>query len=93
MLEGPADAIENLLHTLKRDTHHEEVEVAVDATVGERLFPNWQMGFGDLADPEWSFVPGMIGSEKKRDRLGLLAETIPDLAEHLNNVMDEGEPE
>ncbi|WP_372765697.1 hypothetical protein, partial [Litorivivens sp.] len=59
----------------------------VDSEVDEKLFPNWQMGFGDLADPVWSFVPGMIDDDEKQGRLELLAQTIPDLAEHLNNVM------
>ncbi|WP_372748946.1 BLUF domain-containing protein [Litorivivens sp.] len=87
VLEGPAEAIENLLATLRADTRHEQVQVLVDSEVDEKLFPNWQMGFGDLADPVWSFVPGMIDDDEKQGRLELLAQTIPDLAEHLNNVM------
>lgn len=87
VLEGPAEAIENLLQTLRVDKRHEQLEVLVDTAVDHRLFPDWQMGFGDLTDPAWSFVPGMIDLTEKQDRLRLLADTIPDLAEHLNNVM------
>lgn len=89
VLEGPFEAIENLLATLRADSRHEQVEVLVDDVVQERLFPDWQMGFGDLADPVWSFMPGMIDQSEKQDRLRLLAETIPDLAGQLNNVIGE----
>ncbi len=88
VLEGPSEAVDNLLVTLKRDDRHEEVDVLSDILVSERLFPDWQMGFGDLADPALDFMPGIASDDERQNRIRKLADSIPELAKRLSEALD-----
>ncbi|GAA5143996.1 hypothetical protein GCM10023340_10730 [Nocardioides marinquilinus] len=52
VIEGPAPAVERTFAQIARDGRHHDVTVLVDETVGERAFPEWSMGFRDLASRE-----------------------------------------
>lgn len=43
LIEGPDTAIEALFADIRDDDRHTEVELAVSAEVGERIFPEWAM--------------------------------------------------
>ena len=52
-IEGPETSVESLFDRLQRDTRHRDMQVLQHGPVaGERLFPNWRMGFSYVADEE-----------------------------------------
>lgn len=58
LLEGEEAVVKKLLAKICEDPRHHTVIVLLEREVPERLFPDWSMGFRDLADPELHAMPG-----------------------------------
>jgi uncharacterized protein YaaQ len=50
VLEGEEKVVTKLISTIEADSRHKGVIVPVRGTSEQRLFPDWSMGFRDLAD-------------------------------------------
>ena len=87
VIEGPANAIDNLAQRLKRDRRHSQVEIHEDALVERRLFPDWAMGLGEFTDPTLACLPGFLDRSDEEFRLFELVERLPDLAPALNQLL------
>lgn len=46
-LEGPAEALREILTLLHEDTRHSGLRILLAAPITERRFPGWAMGFSD----------------------------------------------
>lgn len=57
--EGPPHAVETLLARIRNDTRHTSVTVLLDRMTTERLFPDWCMGFEEVAQVIPSSWPGL----------------------------------
>lgn len=44
-LEGSAQALSTLLHSIAQDTRHSAFEILQDTAIAERRFANWAMGY------------------------------------------------
>ncbi|MDG1875760.1 MAG: BLUF domain-containing protein [Mariniblastus sp.] len=89
VIEGPPNAIADLIERLNCDDRHVKFEIHEDALVQTRLFPNWAMGLGDFADSTLSFLPGMLNETEGRDRLHQLADQLPKFASMLYKALSE----
>ncbi|GAB2595289.1 BLUF domain-containing protein [Microlunatus antarcticus] len=49
VLEGPRDRVEALYATIARDSRHHAVSTVLAEDRSERRFPDWTMGFADVA--------------------------------------------
>jgi len=87
VIEGPANAIDNLVQRLRRDRRHSQFEIHEDALVERRLFPDWAMGLGELTDPTLACLPGFLDESDEQLRLSELVDRLPDLAPALNQVL------
>jgi hypothetical protein len=58
VLEGEKEAVSKLVDTIERDPRRKGVLVFLRGPSEERLFPDWTMGFRDLADREAAKTPG-----------------------------------
>jgi hypothetical protein len=58
VLEGEQEALTRLLTNIERDSRHRGLLVLLRGTSEERLFPDWSMGFRDLADQSPEKTPG-----------------------------------
>ena len=52
VLEGKEEVVTELVEIIKRDTRHKGVLELLRGTSEQRMFPNWSMGYRDLADKE-----------------------------------------
>ena len=84
VVEGPAKEVGDLLERLQRDARHKNFKIHSDLKTEIRLFPDWKMGFGDLADPTLSFLPGMASDPEEHDRLQLMVSGLDLLAPQIN---------
>jgi hypothetical protein len=50
VLEGPQEAVDRLLATIKHDLRHKGVLELLRGDLAERQFPDWSMGFRDVSD-------------------------------------------
>jgi hypothetical protein len=48
-IEGAADAVDRTFARIERDTRHHDVTLARREDIAERAFPDWSMGFENLA--------------------------------------------
>lgn len=87
VIEGPVDAIENLVHRLQRDSRHAQFEIHEDILAAKRLFPNWAMGLGELTDPTLACLPGFLSESDEQLQLDELVKRLPELAPALNQVL------
>ena len=88
VIEGPINAIENLVQRLQRDRRHSQFEIHEDVLVETRLFPEWAMGLGELTDPKLAYLPGFLNESDEQTRLFELVERLPELASALNKALD-----
>jgi hypothetical protein len=58
LLEGPEAAVGKLFAHIQVDPRHTDVEALFQATVDERTFPEWEMGFCDPRDVTLKNLPG-----------------------------------
>lgn len=58
LLEGEESVVRALLAKIMTDPRHHTSMVLLEETTESRLFPEWSMGFRDLADPEIQSTPG-----------------------------------
>ncbi|MGA3292496.1 MAG: BLUF domain-containing protein [Candidatus Acidiferrales bacterium] len=74
-LEGEQEVVTKLASTIERDPRHKGVLILLRGTSEERFFPDWSMGFRDLADQNAAKTPGytdfintpLTGAEFSRD--------------------------
>ena len=52
VLEGEEEVVTELVEIIKHDTRHKGVLELLRGTSEQRMFPNWSMGYRDLADKE-----------------------------------------
>ena len=57
-IEGPVEAVNALHTTISGDPRHHGIITLLNTPVTERDFPDWSMGFRDLADPALAQLPG-----------------------------------
>ena len=57
LLEGPEDAVRDLIRTVSADPRHRGI-IRLLEEQAERRFPDWSLGFKDLNDPEIRELPG-----------------------------------
>jgi len=89
VVEGPDEAVGQLLVRLRNDTRHGQFQIHQDSLTDDRLFPDWRMGFGELSDPALSFLPGFITNGEQEERVRLLVDRIPSVAQQLRAALAE----
>jgi|SRR5450432_3261527 Sensors of blue-light using FAD len=57
-LEGDQEVLTRLVGIIERDSRHKGFIALLRGTSEERLFPEWSMGFRDLADQSPTKTPG-----------------------------------
>ena len=57
-IEGPEQAVTNLYRKIMQDTRHHSIIQLNNQLIGERQFPGWKMGFGDLNTPALKALDG-----------------------------------
>jgi hypothetical protein len=50
VLEGPADSVAALFETIRKDARHRQVITLWSGAASARVFPDWRMGFVEVAD-------------------------------------------
>ena len=58
VLEGEPDAVRKLMETIEGDPRHRGYLALLQGTSEQRLFPDWSMGFHDLAEQSAQKTPG-----------------------------------
>jgi hypothetical protein len=81
VIEGPEEALADLLERLRQDSRHRNFQVFEDSLSQSRLFPNWSMGWAHLSDPALAFLPGMIIKSEQENRLHFLADQVCSFAD------------
>ncbi len=89
LIEGPKGAVTDLLSRLLGDARHEDFHIHQDINTQVRLFPDWEMGFGDLQAPELAFLLGIVSQSEQQGRLFLLVDRLPELAQRLQLALAE----
>ena len=51
VLEGPKDAVDELMAKIRRDPRHDEVRVLLTEQIAERRFEEWTMGYEPIGVP------------------------------------------
>ena len=57
-LEGPDEAVEATFRSIEADPRHRGILVLLREPVEERAFPDWSMGFREVAGTEVGSLPG-----------------------------------
>lgn len=58
VLEGPDEEVRTTFARICEDTRHRSIHVELEDTIEERMFPDWSMGFRDLADGSAEEIAG-----------------------------------
>lgn len=64
-LEGDGDEIMGLYERIKGDYRHGGCMVRDFSPIEERIFPNWQMGYKDVAEDELQFNTDITAQDRK----------------------------
>jgi hypothetical protein len=60
VLEGPQYELDDLFNNIKKDSRHHHVTLLHSASIAERNFDDWQMGFKSLSLDEYRTAPGLF---------------------------------
>lgn len=75
-LEGPSDAVADVMQMIRRDPRHRDLEVLSEGVQQERQFGEWTMGFGS-SEPgtlfNWISDTGIAVADRAAFSLGILA--------------------
>ena len=58
MIEGKKADVEAVYDIICNDPKHHQIFQMTEGEIAERYFPDWQMGFMNLEDPEFAALPG-----------------------------------
>lgn len=58
VLEGPDEHVRATFARICQDTRHRSIHVELEDSVEERMFPDWSMGFRDVADGSAEEIAG-----------------------------------
>ena len=81
LLEGPDDAVDEVMVSVSRDPRHTEVRVIHDGRIDRRRFPKWSMAYSGLATYVAHYVEPML--------LETTVDRYPDNARQLTRLMDQ----
>jgi hypothetical protein len=59
VLEGEAEAIEELLRKLRLDKRHSHLTILIREPIAERSFKDWTMGFASVSQEKLRKIPGL----------------------------------
>lgn len=57
-LEGPEEVVDAVFGRIERDQRHRNIIVALREEIATRVFPDWSMGFENVADGDAQELPG-----------------------------------
>ena len=64
LLEGPKDRVISLFEKIENDPRHKKVNVALEGTTHERMFPDWKMALKVLDNEEFKELSGYSDIEE-----------------------------
>ena len=64
VLEGEKEEVEKLYEKIRRDPRHTHVATVEAGFSKHRIFPDWSMGFGVAAGPEYARLAGYVDSSR-----------------------------
>ena len=85
VLEGEQAEVENLYEKIQRDSRHTHVATVEAGFSEHRIFPDWSMGFGVAAGPEYARLAGYVDSSRSAFLLPRAHNAPP----HLRQLMRE----
>ncbi len=59
VLEGEEDVVKTLYRQIQNDSRHIDVTTILQEPLKERLFPDWTMGYKEIAEEELRNIPGL----------------------------------
>ncbi|MHA7281485.1 BLUF domain-containing protein [Arthrobacter sp. TMS2-4] len=68
VLEGPEDVLRRRMSIIAADPEHTDVRILLQATIDERQFPDWTMGYESVSDSMADEVPGYRTTFSDLDR-------------------------
>lgn len=68
-IEGPPDAIDQLMNNIQADQRHTDIVVVGTEMTGSRLFPHWNMGYLNRERPIREMLQRYTGDETFRPEL------------------------
>jgi hypothetical protein len=78
-LEGPLQSVDRVMHSIRQDSRHTDIEILNDQLVSQRSFADWSM---KLALPERDFLPWRSGiltpTRRLVDELHRSSKTAPE---------------
>ncbi len=59
VLEGDRNTLLSLYRQIQNDSRHVNVTTILEEPLAERLFPDWSMGYKEIAEEELRNIPGL----------------------------------
>ena len=64
ILEGEKQVVSDLYKIIERDNRHTRIVKMIDASITQRSFSDWSMGFKRVSDADWSQLKGYLDIDK-----------------------------
>ena len=64
ILEGEKQVVTDLYKIIERDNRHTRIVKMIDASITQRSFSDWSMGFKRVSDADWSQLKGYLDIDK-----------------------------
>lgn len=89
ILEGPEAIIRGLVSHIRLDGRNTDLHVLVDGPAGQRMFPDWAMGFAALVPPDMESLTGYVDPTTPRFLLPRAHAMSPQLRQLLDQLLAE----
>ena len=87
VLEGEEAEVRAMVASIRRDPRNTNLQVLIEGTTAERMFPDWSMGFVAVIPPDMEALTGYVNPSKPRFLLPRAHAISPELRQLMQSLL------
>jgi hypothetical protein len=87
VLEGSKEAVQEVIARIKLDPRHTNLQILIEGSAAQRMFPDWSMGFVTVIPPDMEALTGYVDPRQPRFLLPRAHAISPELLALMQSLL------
>lgn len=87
VLEGEETVVREVIARIERDPRHTNLQILVEGSATQRMFPDWSMGFVSVIPPDMEALTGYVDPRQPRFLLPRAHAISPELLDLIRTLL------